>query len=202
MDIKQILLDNGIDAEVAEKASKSIKTNIGKEFVSKEQYGKKAGSIAEYEEKIKDLEAEKTELEAKAQQATKYKSDYDNLVTEHNNFKNEIETKELNATKKSKLVENLKSEGFNEKIIPLLTKEFDLSKLEIEEDNIKGWEELSKDVKEGYKDFITTTSQEGTPPAKPPVGNPTSFTKESISNMSTEEINANWGEISKALNNI
>ena len=170
MDIKQILIDNGIDAEIAEKASKSIKSDIGKEFVSKEQYNKKAGSISELEEEVKTLKTEKTDLEAESLKASKYKTDYDNTVTELNNYKKEIETKESNATKSSKLIESLKSEGFNEKIIKLLTKEFDLDKIEIEEDKIKGWEELSKGVKESYKDFITVTGAEGNPPANPPTG--------------------------------
>lgn len=171
MDIKQILIDAGIETDMAEKASKNIKTNIGKEFVSKEQYNKKAGSISEYEERIKELEATKTDLEVEAAKVTKIKTDYDNLVTEHNNYKTEIESKETNLNKTNKLKENLKNEGFNEKIIPLLIKEFDLEKIEIEEDEIKGWEELSKGVKEGYKDFITTTETKGSPPATPPAGN-------------------------------
>jgi len=172
MDIKQTLIDNGIDTEVAEKTSKSIKADIGKEFVSKEQYNKKAGSIAEFEDKIKELEASKIDLESENSKSAKYKKDYDNLVVEHNAYKTEVETKETNATKTSKLRENLKTDGFNEKIIPLLTKEFDLNKMEIVEDKIKGWDELSKGVKENYKDFITTTSTEGKPPATPPITPP------------------------------
>jgi len=168
MDIKQILLDAGIDEEVAAKASKNIKTDIGKEFVSKEQYSKKVNSIAELQTKYDTLEADFGTMEGKAKDADKYKKDYNDLVVEHNNYKTEIETKESNATKSSKLKESLKAVGFNEKIIPLLTKEFDLEKMEIEEDKIKGWEELSKGVKENYKDFITTTNTEGNPPATPP----------------------------------
>lgn len=170
MDIKQTLIDNGIDAEIAEKASKSIKSDIGKEFVAKDQYAKKISAIGDLQVKYDALEAEYGTMEGKAKDATKYKNDYDNLVTEHNNYKQEVETKESNSTKTSKLIESLKSEGFNEKIIPLLTKEFDVSKIEIEEDKIKGWEEMSKGVKESYKDFITVTGAEGNPPATPPTG--------------------------------
>jgi len=171
MDIKKVLTDAGIDAEIAEKASKSIKADIGKEFVSKEQYNKKAGLISEIEDKIKTLETKNTDLEAENSKATKYKTDYDNLVVEHNTYKTGVEKKENNATKSTKLRESLKADGFNEKIIPLLTKEFDLDKMEIAEDKIKGWEELSKGVKESYKDFITITNTGGTPPANPPNGN-------------------------------
>lgn len=172
MDIKQILLDAGIEEEVASKASKNIKTGIGKEFVSKEQYSKKINSIAELQSKYDTLEADYGTMEGKAKDADKYKNDYDALVTEHNNYKQEIETKESNATKTYKLKEALKGNGFNEKIIPLLTKEFDLNKIELENDKIKDWDELSKGVKENYKDFITTTGKEGTPPATPPTGAP------------------------------
>jgi len=172
MDIKQILIDSGIDTEVAEKASKSIKADIGKEFVSKEQYGKKITSIADLQTKYDILEADFGAMEGKAKNADKYKKDYDNLVVEHNTYKTNIETKESNVTKTSKLKESLKTDGFNEKIIPLLTKEFDLNKMEIVEGKIKGWDELSKGVKENYKDFITVTNIEGNPPATPPVTPP------------------------------
>ena len=170
MDVKQTLIDAGVDAEIAEKASKSIKGDIGKEFVAKDQYSKKISAIGDLQVKYDALEAEYGTMEGKAKSADKYKTDYDTLVVEHNNYKTEIETKESNATKSSKLIESLKSEGFNEKIIKLLTKEFDLDKIEIEEDKIKGWEELSKGVKESYKDFITVTGAEGNPPATPPTG--------------------------------
>lgn len=170
MNIKQILIDNGIDAEIAEKASKTIKGDIGKEFVAKDQYAKKIGIIGDLQVKYDALEAEYGTMEGKAKSADKYKTDYDTLVVEHNNYKTEIETKETNATKTSKLKESLKEAGFNEKIIPLLTKEFDVSKIELEEDKIKGWEELSKGVMENYKDFITVTGAEGNPPANPPTG--------------------------------
>jgi len=169
MDIKQTLIDAGIEAEIAEKASKSIKAEQGKEFVTKEQYNKKAGTISEFEDKIKELETKNTDLEAQSSKATEYKANYDASVTEFNNYKTGVETKEANSIKTSKLNEALKAKGFNEKIIPLLAKEFKLEEIELEGDNIKGFDEMSKGVVEGYKDFITTTSTEGNPPATPPV---------------------------------
>lgn len=167
MNVKELLESLGIDSEIADKASKQIKTEIGKEFVAKDQYNKKAGTISELEEKIKDLEGKNVDLESQVGKYSNLKADYDNLVTEHNNYKKDVETKELNSTKLSKLKETLKGEGFNDKIIPLLTKEFDLNSLELEEDKIKGWDEVSKGVKENYKDFISQTSVEGAPSANP-----------------------------------
>lgn len=173
MDTKQILIDAGVEEELATTLSKSINSQIGKEFVAKEQYNKKAGSISELEQKLEELKNEYDSLAENSKETKKYKEDYDKLVTEYNNYKQEIQTKELNSNKISKLKENLKKEGFNEKIIPLLTKEFSLDEIELEEDNIKNWEELSKGVKEGYKDFISTTELEGVEPNKPPASNPT-----------------------------
>jgi len=173
MDIKQILVDAGIEAEVAEKASKNIGKAQAEEFIPKVQYNKIAGENKTLKTDYDTLKLESDNKDAEITGYKTLKTNYDTLVTEHNNYKTEIETKETNSTKTSKLKESLKASGFNEKIIPLLTKEFSLDKIEIEGDKIKGWEELSKGVIEGYKDFITTTNTEGNPPATPPANTDT-----------------------------
>lgn len=198
MSVKDLLLEAGLSEEQVS----SITKQIGKEFVTKEQYNKISGNKSEVESKINDLEAQ---LANKDQELTKLqglKDNYDSLTTEYNNYKNEVETRESNQLKVGKLRTQLKNDGFNEKMIPLLEKEFDLSKLEIEDDSIKGWEELSKGVKTQYGDFISQVTTTGAEPSTPPVNNSRTFTKEEIQNMSTEQINANWDSVSKALSNI
>jgi len=172
MDIKQMLLDAGMELEVAEKTSKSIKAGIGKENVSNEQYGRKTTAVADLQIKYDTLEADYKTMEDTAKDAIKYKKNYDDLVIEHGNFKTEVETKEINKSKMSKLESALESANFNKSAIPLLTKAFDLDKMELAEDGtIKDWEELSKPVIEQYKGFITETGKEGNPSATPPIGN-------------------------------
>lgn len=160
MDIKAILKANGIDGEVVDTIAETIKAEIPKEFVSKAQYSKKVNLIDELNNNIADLEA-KTGTD-------EYKSKYEALEKEYNDFKTGIETEKTNATKSSTLREQLKAEGFNEKMIKLLEKNFDLENIEIEEDKIKGWEDMIKPIKEEYSDFIPKDTQTGNPPATPP----------------------------------
>lgn len=167
MSIKDLLLEAGLNEDQVS----SITKQIGKEFVTKEQYNKISGNKSEVESKIADLEAQLSNKEQELTKLQGLKENYDSLTTEYNNYKNEVETKESNQLKSSKLRTQLKNDGFNEKMIPLLEKEFDLSTLEIEEDGIKGWEELSKVVKSQYGDFISQVTTTGAEPSTPPTNN-------------------------------
>lgn len=167
IDIKKILLDNGIDEGVASECANAIKQEIPKDFVSKVQYKKKTDEIDTLNGKIADLE-----IDVQKAGTDEYKSKYETLETEFKTYKNNIETEKVNGTKKNKLTELLKKEGANEKLVGLLLKEFDLEKIEIDGDNIKDWDNVIKPVKEGYSDCFATVETVGNPPATPPQNNP------------------------------
>lgn len=159
MDIKKILLDNGVSSEVVDTIADTIKAEIPKEFVSKTQYSKKVGLIDELNNTIADLEAKAGNDD--------FKTKYEELNSQFENYKNEIQSEQVNSKKRNLIVDNLKKEGFNDKIVNLLLKEFELDKIEVEEDNIKGWEETITPFKETYADFIQVEATEGQPPASP-----------------------------------
>lgn len=159
MDIKKILLDNGVSSEVVDTIADTIKAEIPKEFVSKAQYSKKVGLIDELNNTIADLEAKAGNDD--------FKTKYEELNTQFENYKNELEIQKINSQKKDLIVSNLKKEGFNDKIVNLLIKEFDLDKIEVEEDNIKDWDNTITPLKETYADFIQVEGTEGQPPAQP-----------------------------------
>lgn len=193
MDIKAILKANGIDGEVVDTIAETIKAEIPKEFVSKAQYSKKVNLIDELNTTIADLEA-KTGTD-------EYKSKYEALEKEFNDFKTGIETEKTNATKSSTLREQLKAEGFNEKMIKLLEKNFDLETIEIEEDKIKGWDDMIKPIREEYADFIPKETQTGNPPATPPANvSGKTYTTEMLKSMSAQEIAQNYDVIRQNLN--
>lgn len=173
MDIKAILKSHGIEEEVASTIAEKLNAEIPKEFVSKKQYQKKVSTIDELNETIADLEAKATSNGAQ--------EELDKLKQEFETYKNNIETEKTNATKSSTLREQLKAEGFNEKMIKLLEKNFDLETIEIEEDKIKGWEDMIKPIKEEYADFIAVETQTGNPPATPPaINNPQGTTSNAL----------------------
>nr|DAK37674.1 MAG TPA: minor structural protein [Caudoviricetes sp.] len=173
MDIKAILKSHGIEEEVASTIAEKLNAEIPKEFVSKKQYQKKVSAIDELNETIADLEAKATSNGAQ--------EELDKLKQEFETYKNNIETEKTNATKSSTLREQLKAEGFNEKMIKLLEKNFDLETIEIEEDKIKGWDDMIKPIREEYADFILVETQTGNPPATPPaINNPQGTTSNAL----------------------
>ena len=163
MDIKKILLDNGINEEVANTCTDALKREIPKEFVSKSQYKKKSDLVDELNCKIADLEVSVAKGDT-----DEYKTKYADLEKEYNDYKTGIETKENNRIKTNKLTELLKKEGANESVLGLLTKAFDLSTVEMEDGNIKDWENVLKPVKEEYSGCFSTTTMGGNPPTTPP----------------------------------
>lgn len=194
MDIKAILKSHGIEEEVASTIAEKLNAEIPKEFVSKKQYQKKVSAIDELNETIADLEAKATSNGAQ--------EELDKLKQEFETYKNNIETEKTNATKSSTLREQLKAEGFNEKMIKLLEKNFDLESIEIEEDKIKGWDDMIKPIKEEYADFIPVETQTGNPPATPPTNvSGKTYTTEILKSMSPQEIAQNYDVIRQNLNN-
>ena len=193
MDIKAILKSHGIEEEVASTIAEKLNAEIPKEFVSKKQYQKKVSAIDELNETIADLEAKATSNGAQ--------EELDKLKQEFETYKNNIETEKTNATKSSTLREQLKAEGFNEKMIKLLEKNFDLETIEIEEDKIKGWEDMIKPIREEYADFIPKETQTGNPPATPPTNvSGKTYTTEMLKSMSPQEIAKNYDVIRQNLN--
>ena len=193
MDIKAILKRCGVEGELVDTIADTINAEIPKEFVSKAQYSKKVNLIDELNTTIADLEA-KTGTD-------EYKSKYEALEKEYNDFKTGIETEKINTAKSSTLREQLKAEGFNEKMIKLLEKNFDLESIEIEEDKIKGWEDMIKPIREEYADFIPKETQTGNPPATPPANvSGKTYTTEMLKSMSAQEIAQNYDAIRQNLN--
>lgn len=163
MNLEQIFKNNGIEEDKVATLIEVINGELPKHFIPKTQYNKKIQLLTELQEKNDDLTA-KVETLSKENGEDKYNQ----LQKEFDDYKKEIQTEKDNTTKTSKLKEQLKKDGANEKIINLLLKEFDLANVVIEEENIKDWETLSKNVKEDYKDFFAKVEDKGTENLTPP----------------------------------
>ena len=96
------------------------------------------------------------------------KSEYESLKGEFDTYKANVEAKESEDAKRAALAAHLAADGANPKLIGLLEKEFDLSKVELEGDAIKGWEELSKPVKERYAEVFAIEERRDFEPGKHP----------------------------------
>lgn len=195
MDIKAILKAHGID-EGIDSLADAIKKQIGEEFVPNRQYTKKAKRVDELMTQIKELQDNTSNSEG-----SEWESKYNELKAEYDGFKTNIETEKVNTVKANKVKETLKANGYNQdKVIDLLMKGIDLGSLELDGDDLKGFDIASIDA--NYGDFKSKEIVQGTNPIAPPTSDPKAITRESLKNMSTAEINANWEAISQQLGNL
>lgn len=171
--IKDILKRNGITENIDE-IENDIKSNLHEEWVPKKQYNKKALEIDKLQEQVDDLKAKS--------ETNEYKTKFEEIEKEYNDYKTNIETEKVNSGKKNALVGALKKTGFNDKIVKLLEKNFDLSSLELEDEGIKGWEELIKPYKEEYSDFIQEESISGAEANNPPTNDTKSIDNDPLAN--------------------
>lgn len=155
LNIKKILQDNGV-TEGLDGLEDAITKEIGKDFVPKTQYAKKVQALEEATAKISDMEA------------TDKSGELEKIKGEFEAYKQNIEAEKVRGGKIDKLTAQLKGEGFNEKIVKLLTKQLDVDSIEIENESIKGWDELVKPLKTEYADFISVQKEEGAGSANPP----------------------------------
>lgn len=168
MNIKQILKNAGLEESVVNSLAETINAEIPKEFVKKDQYNKKVQLIDSMQEQINDFEAKASNVKE-----DEYKAKYEALVGEFDQYKADIENKEVLATKSSLLKDKLKESGIsNPKLVDLLAKEFDVNSLEVEEGNIKDWENVLNPIKENYSDFFAVETTAGVEPNTPPQNNP------------------------------
>ena len=98
-----------------------------------------------------------------------YKEKYEKEHKAFEDFKTEQSAKETRAAKEKAYRELLISAGVSEKRVDTVLKVSDLEKIELEDGKIKGADELAKNIKTEWADFIVSTQTKGaqthTPPA-------------------------------------
>lgn len=182
MDILKIIKDNlPDDVNISDKMLgiivKEIKSAQGDEFVPKTDYRKKTDAIIDLEKQISELKNNGTDVEAYKSKVEELEAKVSELEKTHkealglkdkefSEYKTTVETENATAAKKSILLKQLSADGANPKLISLLEKEFDLSKVELDGDKIKDWDSISKSVKEQYADIFTFERKKDFEPGK------------------------------------
>lgn len=165
MDIKAILKTAGVEGDKIEGLVSTFGAEIAKEFVKKVQYNKKVQELDTAKEQLNDYEALKDK-------PNEYKEKFETLQNEFNTYKTGIENEKAHSQKVDLVKSNLEKAGYTDKrIVNLMIKAFDVDKMEIENNVIKGWDELSKGVIEEYTDFKSEVKIDGASAGNPPVGN-------------------------------
>lgn len=142
--------------------AKAINSAVGKEFVEKKRYNDKLTEID-------SLKSEKQNAEDKATSSEKWKTKYDALKEDFDNFQKEIKAKASKEAKEKAYLELLAEAGISEKRMKSVLKVSDVDTLEIGEDGkFKDSAKILEDIKEEWADFITTQETHGAKTSTPP----------------------------------
>lgn len=170
---KHVNDEGSIPAESIPALVQSIQKTVGESFVSVDRYNAKKQQAEELQTKLDETDG----LQGK----------YDKLKTEYDAYKNEQEAKETRIAKESAYKETvLKPLGIPEKRWGVILKTTNLDDLKLDKDGkLSNVEELLKQAKDEWSDFITTVKETGVPSANPPANNggKTVKTKEEIMNI-------------------
>ena len=138
------------------------------EYKAKET--KSAETIASLQKEVEDAKNLAIEKEGK----NPWKVKYDALNEEFTSYKTEEEKKAVKAAKKNAYKALLKEAGVSDKRIDAVyrVKESDLDTLEMGEDGkFKDSDNLVKNIKEEWSDFIATPAEKGAETPTPPANN-------------------------------
>lgn len=170
---RKFLTALGIDAEKIDEIITAHVDTIEPLKAERDKYKADAEKLPEIQ---KELDALKEAGDKDA-----YKVKYEALKEDYDKFKSDVTAKETKAKKESAYRNLLKQAGVSEKRIDAIIKVTDTSKLKFDDEgNLKEADELTKQIKEEWADFIPTTSSEGAKTATPPASKPSVMTKKDI----------------------
>lgn len=181
MDISKILIDLGVDANIATQCKDAITGELYKGFIPKGQYNKKVEEYKMLEEKMKGLE-DNSNQDRSAETNQVENQLLKDLLAKFEKFEKEREVANFNARKdqvKSELIEK----GMNEQMVDLILKN----------NNLEGSnDDVINSIVTEYKDFIPKTEIKSPKPSgssKVNSGGDT-YSKDDLARMSEDDINA------------
>lgn len=155
----------------------------------------KAGS-----EDTEKLKAEIVQLKQQTASDSEWKAKYEAKEAELTKYKGEQEALATMEAKKNAYIELLKEAKISDKAHAKALKLVDMDSLELEDGKLKGADKITESIKTEWADFVIDESVSGAK-TNNPQGNDgvKAYTREDISKMTAEEINANWDSIKKSL---
>lgn len=129
-----------------------------------------AEKLPEVQKELDKATAKVAELETEDGK-DKWKVKYDALKEESDKYKADVEAEKSKQKKHDAYKNLLKEVGVSDKRIDAVLKVSDLDKLEFDEEGkLKGVEDLKKNIKEEWADFITQETKKGADTETPPSG--------------------------------
>lgn len=123
-------------------------------------------------EKLPGVQGELDDLKSKAAKdggENPFEKKYNDLKKEYDDYKKGVTEKETKASKTAAFRALLKEAGISEKRLDAIIKVSDVDSIKLDKDgNIEGKDDLLKNVKAEWSEFISTTSTAGAQTATPP----------------------------------
>ena len=156
--------------EANEETINGLKDEIEKYKSASEDSGKKLSKVQ------KELDSIKEEAEnGKSPYKVKYealKEEMEKLQKQYNDYKADVDAKEIKSKKAEAYKKLLKETGVSEKRIDAVLRVTDINSLEFDEEGkLKNVDELVKNIKSEWNDFIATESTQGAVTSTPPANN-------------------------------
>ena len=160
--------------EANEETINGLKDEIEKYKNASEDATKKLSKVQKELDGIKE-EAEKND--GRSPYKVKYealKEDMDKLQKQFDDYKADVDAKETKSKKSDAYRKLLKETGVSEKRLDAILKVTDVDNLEFDEEGkLKNVDDLVKNIKEEWSDFIATESKQGAHVGNPPANNGT-----------------------------
>ena len=129
--------------------------------------------------KLKEVQRELNEIKSAGNED--WKAKHDAVKKEYDDYKADLANKEVLGTKKAAFANIAKSKGItDEKLITLITNNYDFSKEELDGDKLKNEKAIGDFLTTEYSGFIAKDGKEGASVERPPVNTGGSKTKEEI----------------------
>ena len=107
-------------------------------------------------------------MKAEKDEVDPYKEKYEKLSKEFNDYKDEVEQSNLKTRKTEAYKELLKEAGVADKFMSKIIKLTSLDDIEMDDDGIKGADEIIDSIKSDYDIFIAKEGEEGAGTEEPP----------------------------------
>ncbi|MBR0090226.1 MAG: hypothetical protein IJP92_00790 [Lachnospiraceae bacterium] len=131
-----------------------------------------AEKLPAVQKELDDLKKAESKGDAYKVKYEAQKEEYEALKKEFDQYKDGVTAKETTAKKESAYRALLKKAGVSEKRIDAVLRVSDIAKVELTEDGaIKDADEVEKEIKKEWSDFIVSESKKGADTPEPPANN-------------------------------
>lgn len=218
MDFKE-LLGEELYSQVKEKiGDKKIMVDDGN-FIPKSRFDEVNSQKKELKEQVDNLNKNLNEnnkalekFKLNAEMSEELKKQLEEIQSKANNTQKDFETKltakeqewaerEINNRKSYAMREKLLVENADPKYIDLLMGQVDLSKISENNGKFIGIDDVAKEIKTNFDKLFGKVSISGTGASTGNANQATQVSKESIKNMTADEINKNWEAVQETLKN-